>query len=359
MKKLLSLLFVLTFFGTSILTPISNAKAATSSKAESLVAIAEKHAGALKWQISFELTKEIKNPDMKVFNLTKEAYLLAKLEIAKVSVKEKLILETRLEENVGIHYRRAMGYIDAITSGTKITEKTNRFQELFATNPTSDVTEASYHSLSSEIRKQAILLYRVYGKSTRDAILLKYKTPGETALKGSQNVITAKMHLDTLNKLINEKAEPTAVEPQVEKFLATLEVIEDEEITDVLYDGYYHSIRKDANFLAQEQEIIQFFSNSTKYLNDEDLESYIGLYSEEFPGYVNLKGEVETTFNDFDLKYETLDLYVQYIVDGSALVVIDEVTMIDQVKVTEFSTPYLIQKNEDGQWKYVDVFEFN
>ncbi|TQR09255.1 hypothetical protein [Psychrobacillus soli] len=356
MKKLLSIVLATGVAGAGIFTPFSNAEAASVTKAESLVQTAEKHAGALKWQISYELTKEIKYPDMKIFNLTKDAYFKAKPEMANVNVKDKVQLEKRLEDNVYIHYTRAMGYIDAITSGKKIVEKANKFNALYAANPTSDVTEKSYHELSSEIRKQAILLYRVYGKSTRDAILEKYKTPGEKALQASQYVITAKMELDKLDNLINKKADQTAVEAQVSKFYDALAAVEKEEIISDLYDAYYENIRKDANFIGQEKEINEFFKKSTEYLNEEKLEEFLSLFSEEFPNYASLKENLESTFKDFDIAYETLSLEVQYIVDGTALVTQHEKSTSDAMDLEHIYT-YLLKKDAEGNWKYSDIVE--
>ncbi|TQR20346.1 hypothetical protein [Psychrobacillus vulpis] len=356
MKKLLSIILATGIIGASTLTPFTNVEAASITTAESLVKTAEQHAGALKWQISYELTKEIKYPDMKIFNLTKDAYLNAKKEIAKVSVKDKLILEKRLEENVGIHYTRAMGYIDAITSGKKIVEKANQYNALYAENPTSDVTEKSYHELSSEIRKQAILLYRVYGKSTRDAILKEYKTPGEKALQSTKYVITAKMNLDELDKLITKNADQKTVETHVVGFFDLLDVIENDETAADLYYAYYDIIRKDTNFLAKEKEISEFFKKSTEYANAEDLDALMGLYSKEFPDYDSLKENMETTFKDMDVKYETLGLEVQYIVDGTALVIHDEKSTIDEKDELEHTYIYILEKDEEGNWKYLDAF---
>lgn len=357
MKKLLSVVLATGIVAASTLSPFANVEAASITKAESLVKIAEQHAGALKWQISYELTKEIKYPDMKIFNLTKDAYLNAKKEIANVSVKDKVKLEKRLEDNVGIHYSRAMGYIDAITSGKKIVDKANQFNSLYVANPTSDVTVRSYHELSSEIRKQALLLYRVYGKSTRGAILSQYKTPGEKALQSAKYVITAKMHLDELDEMITKNADLRTVETHVAEFFDLLDVIEDEVIISDLYDAYHVSIKKDSNFIAQEKEIIEFFKKANEYANTEDLEGMFGLYSEEYPDYANLKNEIESTFKDFDVKYETLGLEVQYIVDGTALVIQDEKSIIDQTEELENTYVYLLKKDASGDWKYYDILD--
>jgi len=353
MKKLLSIVLATGIAGASVFTPYTNAEAASITKAESLVKAAEQHAGALKWQISVELTKEIKYPDMKIFNLTKNAYLNAKKELANVSAKDKVKLEKRLEDNAGIHYTRAMGYIDAITSGKKIVDKAEKFNKLYAANPTSDVTEKSYHELSSEIRKQAILLYRVYGKSTRDAILTKYKTPGEKALESSKYVITAKMELDKLDDLITKKADQKTVEAQVSTFFGALDTIEEDAIISDLYDAYYESIREDANFLAQEKEITEFFEKSVEYANAEDIDKTLALYSEEYPGYAELKETLSAIFEEHDIKHETLGLEVISILDGTALVTHDQKLTFNEKDSLEHSITYVLAKNEAGDWKYL------
>ena len=358
MKKLLTILLVAGIVGANIFTP-STVEAASISQAESLVKIAEQNAGALKWQISYELTKEIKNPDMKVFNATKNSYLKAQQEIAKLSAKEKVKLEKRLEDNVGIHYQRAMGYIDAITSGKKIVDKANQFNTLYGKNPTSDLTEKSYHELSSEIRKQATLLYRVYGKSTRDAILTKYKTPGKKALQSSKYVITAKMHLDKLDDLITKKANQKTVEAYVSNFFDLLDTIDDEAIIDDLYDKYQQSIRKDSHFLAQEKEIVEFFKKSDEYVNAEDLDAIFNLYNKEYPDYDSLKEMIGSAFKDYDVKYETLNLEVHYIIEGIALVTQNQKAIIDEKHTLKYTTIFLLEKDEAGDWKYLDSLDLS
>ncbi|MFF2752478.1 hypothetical protein ACFVR1_01825 [Psychrobacillus sp. NPDC058041] len=357
MKKLLSILLAVVIIGTNLLVPFTKADAASTSKVESLLKTAEQHAGALKWQSSYEITKEIKYPDMKVFNLTKNAYWSAYYEIEKLNGKEKAKFEKRLHDNVGIHLARTTSYIDAITSGKKIVDLTNQYNNLYASKPTSNLTVQKYHDLSTEIRKQAQILYNVYGKSTREAILTKYKKPGEKALQSSKHVISTKIHLNNLDNLIAKKANQKTVEVNVAKFLDMLDVIQNEEIAYDLYSTYYDIIRKDSNFLAQEKEIIEFFKKSTEYTNKEDVESLFGLYSEEYPDYLTLKGDLETTFNEFELKYETLGVEVQYIIDGMAVVILDEVET-EQNESFEYTLTYLLKKDKYGNWKYLDLIGF-
>lgn len=357
MKKLLFILLAFVIISTNVLVPFTTAEAASISKAESLVKTAEQHAGALKWQISYEVTKEIKYPDMKVFNLTKNAYSNASKEIAKLSRKDKEKLKKRLEDNVGIHITRATGYIDAITSGKKIVDLTNQFNTLYVTQPTSNTTVQKYHDLSSEIRKQAVILYRVYGKSTRDAILAKYKKPAEKSLQVSKNIVSTKMQLNNLDKLIANKASQQSIEANVSKFFVMLDLIVNMEIVTDLYDVYYETIRKDSNFLTQEKEIIEFFKKSTEYNNNENVELLFGLYSEDYPDYLDLKSYIQTTFDELDLRYETIDVEVQNILDGMAVVSHTEVET-DQNETFGYTITYLLEKDPAGNWKYLDFLGF-
>jgi SbsC C-terminal domain len=194
-KALLSLLsfaIVLALFAGG-----SNASAATYAEAEKLVKTAEGYAGALKWEISYENTKTIKYPNMKLYNQTKDALQKAQSAVNTLSSgTNKTTLQNRLNNNVKLHLTRAAAYIDAITAGEKIKAKQIALKENLTEGIFDDSTEALYHSLSFEIRKQAILLYRVYGKSTRDAILAKYKAPAEQVRNEAAIPVTIIMELD-------------------------------------------------------------------------------------------------------------------------------------------------------------------
>lgn len=179
-----------------IFTFVLPVHAATVSETETLVKRAEQYAGSLKWQISVEHNKTLAYPDMKLFNQTKDSYIKALANVKTLKEPYLTNYTNRLNQNVKVVLDRSTAYIDALTSGQKIANKNARLKELIDYEIFSDVTEQYYHDLSAEVRKQAILLYRVYGKTTRDAILAKYKAPAETQLKRIPNIITVKMSLD-------------------------------------------------------------------------------------------------------------------------------------------------------------------
>ncbi|TQR21335.1 hypothetical protein [Psychrobacillus vulpis] len=355
MKKIISYSLALGIFSSAILTPYTTASAASLSKAESLVNAAEKHAGVLKWQISYENTHAIKTPDMKVFNNTKSAYLQAQKEISTLKSSDKQKLEKRLAENVGIHYERTMGYIDALTSGNKISALTQKFEQQYAEDPIGDATEKSYHELTAEIRKQAKLLYKVYGKSTRDAFLSTYKAPAETVLSDAKYTISAKGDLRKLDKLVSQKANQSLVEKQVDQLFTSFDMIIEDEIYYTLYDEYSLIIRKDASFIQQEKELNQFFAKTNELINSENVDGVFNQYSSEYPNYENLKEEIKNVFNEVDLKFEFVHSHVYSIIYGYAYVEVTD-TITEGTESDTVTTVYLLKK-ENNEWKYIDIFE--
>jgi SbsC C-terminal domain len=184
------------------------AQAATSSQAETLVKDAEQLAGALKWAISVEGSATVDYPNMEVFNATKDARDKAQAAVKSLSGTQKYVLQARLDSNVNLHIDRAVAFIDAVTSGKKIEEKAADLEMKLDKGINND-TVSAYHTLTEEIRKQATLLYRVYGKSTRDAILATYKAPAEGLLDEAKYPVSVKMELNRLDSAIdaNDKAE--------------------------------------------------------------------------------------------------------------------------------------------------------
>ncbi|EDL64895.1 surface layer (S-layer) glycoprotein [Bacillus sp. SG-1] len=166
----------------NLIVPAYKAEATVSvSYEEGLVKTAEYNANILRKQISYEYNKALSVPNMPLFNQTKDSYTKAYSAVTALkSSTTKTQLLNRLSSNVKLHIDRAVAYIDALNAGKKIETLTKELrylknEEIYML----PVTSEYYHKLSSEIRKQAVLLYRVYGKSTRDAILKKYKLPAE------------------------------------------------------------------------------------------------------------------------------------------------------------------------------------
>ncbi|EDL64347.1 SH3 domain-containing protein [Bacillus sp. SG-1] len=181
----LQYLFVALFLGGFVFLYSSQpTTAARTTHAETLVKEAESWGGALKWAISIEYIGKVDYPNMDTYNSTKVALSEAQKAVSALPESEqKRQLEERLESKVTIHFKRAMAYIDAITSGKKIQAHKATLHNNIYVYEDIEKTKASYDTLSAEIRKQAVLLYRVYGKSTRDAILEEFKDPAESLLR--------------------------------------------------------------------------------------------------------------------------------------------------------------------------------
>ncbi|WP_263364125.1 hypothetical protein [Geobacillus zalihae] len=94
-KKLATSIAAMSAVAASAFVVSHPAQAATMANAEKLVVKAEKLAGALKWQVSYDYRKKAypKNaldyPDMKLFNETKSALKAAREEVKKLKRKEK------------------------------------------------------------------------------------------------------------------------------------------------------------------------------------------------------------------------------------------------------------------------------
>ncbi|QOR66297.1 trypsin-like peptidase domain-containing protein [Cytobacillus suaedae] len=237
MKKVSSLLLAILVFTSTFLSAAAQVSATDRYKeAEKLVQLAEQYAGSLKWEISLEYRKTkysldpITYPNMTLFNQTKNAMINAENVVNSLPYFQREALWKRLQDNVTIHFTRTQAYIDAITSGSKIIDKTEDFYTLYGLNAADDKTELAYHDLSSEIRKQAILLYRVYGKSTRDAILEKYKTPGEIARDATKFAISTKIEIDELSRLLDNNANTTTIENQASTIKNLLSSIENTQV---------------------------------------------------------------------------------------------------------------------------------
>lgn len=200
MKNVLRTALLASVF-SAVLWGGQSAEAATYSEAEKLVKQAEGYAGTVKWQVSYESTKTIARPDMKAFNAAKEYTIRAEKAINTLpSATQRNVLNKRLDENVDPYVKRAIAYIDAITGGEKIVNH-QKLLNSSINNGNLDQVKLNYDNMSTEIRKQAILLYRVYGKSTRDAILAKYKAPAESLKNDVMHEVSASMALDKVKAL--------------------------------------------------------------------------------------------------------------------------------------------------------------
>ncbi|QOR66315.1 hypothetical protein IM538_21535 [Cytobacillus suaedae] len=197
------------------------AQAASTTDAQTLVSKAKDAATVLKWAISMEGSADGTTRPWAQYNAAKDARDAAVAAVNKLSGSEKTALLADIEANVTLHINRTMAYIDAITAGEKISAKKQALEAKLAANVIDNSTEQAYHELSTEIRKQAILLDRVYGKSTRDAIRAAYKQSAEVVRDNAKFAVTVKIELDSMDKALaaNNMDKAAAHLAEVEKFM--------------------------------------------------------------------------------------------------------------------------------------------
>lgn len=188
----------------------TEANATTISQADKLVQAAKAAGTVLKWAISIEGTADGKSRPWAAYNNAKTAYDNAVKAVNTLPVAQKNKYLAELDQEVKLHIDRTMRYIDAITAGEKIKEKQQTLAYQLDINTINDQTEKAYHELSTEIRKQAILLDRVYGQTTRDLIRSQYKQAAEKVRDNAKYAVTVKIEIDLAAKALAGKNTATA-----------------------------------------------------------------------------------------------------------------------------------------------------
>lgn len=200
-KKTLKIISA-TAIAASAFVTAAPTEAATVAQADKLVQTAKAAGTVLKWAISIEGTADGKTRPWAAYNNAKTAYDQALKAVNTLPAAQKNKYLAELDEHVQLHITRTMRYIDAITAGEKIKEKQQTLDYQTSINVINDDTEKAYHELSREIRKQAILLDRVYGQSTRDLIRSQYKQSAEKVRDKAIYPVTVKIELDLAQKAI-------------------------------------------------------------------------------------------------------------------------------------------------------------
>ncbi|MBN8201459.1 Ig-like domain-containing protein [Bacillus sp. NTK034] len=172
---------------------------------------AEKLAGALKWEVSYEHRKAANPkhaadyPDMKLFNETKAALREAEKAVKEVKGKDKELLEARLNQHVRVYFDRAVKYIDAVSAGKKITAKAEALEHYLVNHQVDDAAEKAYHDLSLEIKRRSPFIYKAYGKTTRDSLLDTYQQKAYDIKESALYPTSLKMEMDRLDSALKNK----------------------------------------------------------------------------------------------------------------------------------------------------------
>ncbi|MBP2242221.1 hypothetical protein J2Z40_002795 [Cytobacillus eiseniae] len=186
------------------------ADAASAKDVQSSVKKAKDAGTVLKWAISTEGSADGTTRPWAQYNAAKVARDKAVAAVKTLPAAQRAGYLADIEQNVNLHINRTMYYIDAITAGEKISVKKAALEGQIAKNVIDDKTEAAYHELSTEIRKQAILLDRVYGQTTRDEIRNNYKKSAEAVRDSVKYEVSTKIELDLAKKALDANDTETA-----------------------------------------------------------------------------------------------------------------------------------------------------
>jgi hypothetical protein len=350
MKKLITLFFALLL--TAVTFSPSHSAASTFSKnpfstdAELYIYTAEANANILKKEITIEYTKTIKKPNNLNFTVLKECIAKGKNALPKVknkTLRNSLQAKLNVEETVFTH---TQAYIDAISSGEHLAKTTAEFKRVYNEDPLSDTTEKAYHTLSYKINKQAKLLYKVDGKSTRDAILKKYKAPAEAIKKEKIQVITVKMSIDKLYNLSDSDASNGVLEKHIQLIEKQMESIKDTNVK--------NQIKALIAKFMDASAIYQLILDDVKYFNEENIDELLKNYSMEASQLENQKSTLSQFFSNYNVTAELQDIKLEELNTDDAIVV--TVYKYTKTDVSDFkdnittSRQNLIKVN--GEWKF-------
>lgn len=225
-----------------------------STNAGDLVLKAEKLAGALKWQISYEYRKSavFEYPNIALFNQTKQALQEAKQAVNHVKGSNKVLLQTRLDQNVSSYVDRTAKYIDAVTTGKRLVAASTKLSENLSKGLVDDSVEAAYHQLSRDIQKSAIIFGRVYGKSTRTELLNYYVKGAKEVREKAAYPVSIKIALDDFNAALKENNVEKSIyhASRLEKLFAAAKLPEGSAISKTLTASYKESQKNYENIVT-------------------------------------------------------------------------------------------------------------
>ncbi|MGV3265951.1 transglycosylase SLT domain-containing protein [Cytobacillus pseudoceanisediminis] len=201
---------------------VSDTEAASVIQIESAVQKAISTSQILRRACSIEWSGDGVTRPYTEYNAAKKAYSEAIKLVNTLSSSKKQTYLAKLDESQ-LQIKRAAYYIDAITAGKKIEAKKHFLQGQLDQGVLSNETVKAYHELSFEIKKQAALLDRVYGVTTREAIRANFKESAEALRDELSYSVTVKMALTQVSSSL-AKGQNDVVLKEAKKILMFLEV---------------------------------------------------------------------------------------------------------------------------------------
>ncbi|WP_231689709.1 hypothetical protein [Bacillus sp. FJAT-27245] len=250
-------------------------QAEAASTAESLVVKAEANKVILIRATSVDYNANPAVQPWTEYNKAKKDYAAAKAAVAKAPAKEREKLNARLDI-VKMWIDRTAAYIDAISSGRKLAALQSQLNSSLDKADFVKAT-ATYHTLSYEIKKQAKILYKVYGQSTRQAILEAYKLPAEKAKADALYPISIYIEIGRLGTAL-EAGDETSARKFHDNIVAWFEELEDEDTAYALLEYYIETV---SPYLDVQEEISHILVDDNYELATGDPNAY-GFYAFSF-----------------------------------------------------------------------------
>ena len=196
---------------------------------------AEKSKVQLMREISIDYEADVEVRPYGIFNQLKDQYTKAQNAYKQLDESDQEKYSERMQ-NIDLWIKRAIVYIDAISAGEKL-EDLQLSMEGYLNKGEIDKAADSYHHLSALIRRQAVYLYRPYGKSTREAIMNRYKNPAEASVQKSIYLISAYEEIKKLSENIQAK-NLEEIEKNKKRIEAWLPLIEQDPLREMLKRNY-------------------------------------------------------------------------------------------------------------------------
>ncbi|WP_053367682.1 Ig-like domain-containing protein [Bacillus sp. FJAT-27245] len=140
----------------------------------------------------------------KQYNAAKAAYSNARAEVVKSGGTQKASLLLKLDTNYKTYItERVIPYIDAYNYTVKNVQANTAALQASINAANLDGVQESYHEISYQLKARTVIIYRVYGLSTRN-LFKAYKQEAQDLRDSMVYDVSVAMKLDELNKLLDE-----------------------------------------------------------------------------------------------------------------------------------------------------------
>lgn len=191
----------------------------TITKVSDSIRIAQQKKARLVKQILIEYNANVQIQPYAAYNEAKKSLQEAKKLVATLPDDKQTAYKKSLAD-IEVWIGRAANFIDAISAGRKLDAGTNELKQYLQAGDIQN-SIASYHSLSSLQKRQAVYLYKPYGKTTREEILSKYKGVSQVALEQGRLVVLISDLMISLEEAVasGDKEKVDAYQQEIEEIV--------------------------------------------------------------------------------------------------------------------------------------------